>query len=74
MCLFLRLFYLLLRLSVLDNEIAPDPISKTNPIVNTIKNIIATEKPKVLTWYKVTPMGINKRISRSKTRNNKPTM
>ena len=32
-----------------ESLIAPDPISKINPIVNTIKNIRAIENPKVLT-------------------------
>ena len=34
---------------ILPIEIAPDPISKMNPIVNTIKNIKATLNPNVLT-------------------------
>ena len=53
--------------------IAPDPISKTNPIVKTIKNIIAIENPNTLTLYNVTAIGKSSSISRSKTKNNKPT-
>ena len=34
---------------ILPIEIAPDPISNTNPIVNTIKNKIAILNPNVLT-------------------------
>ena len=50
------------------NLIAPDPISSTNPIVNTRKKISATEKPKVPTWYKETAIGKRSKISRSKTK------
>ena len=49
-------------------EIAPDPISRTNPIVKTKKKINATANPKILTWYRVTAIGNNNRISRSKTK------
>ena len=52
-------------------EIAPEPISKINPIVSTIKKINATVKPKVLTWYKVTAIGNNNKITRSNNKNNK---
>ena len=38
-------------------------------MVNTIKNINATENPNILTWYKVTAMGNNNKISRSKIKN-----
>jgi hypothetical protein len=46
---------------------APVPISNTNPMVNTIKNIKATENPNILTWYKVKAIGNNSNISKSKT-------
>ena len=54
--------------------IAPEPISKTKPIVNTKKNIIATVKPKVLIWYRVTAAGKINKISRSKIKKSKATI
>ena len=48
------------------NLIAPVPISRTNPIVKMLKNIIAIENPKTLTWYKLTARGNNNKISKSK--------
>jgi hypothetical protein len=50
-------------------EIAPLPISKTKPIVKTIKNISAIEKPKILTLYNVTAIGKRRSISKSNTKN-----
>ena len=55
-------------------DIAPDPISNINPIVSTIKNIKAIEKPKELTCYKVPAIGNNKSISKSNTKNNIATI
>ena len=49
---------------------APEPISKINPIVNTTKKIKAILNPKVLTLYKVTAIGNNNNISKSKIKNN----
>jgi len=46
--------------------IAPEPISNTKPIVNTIKNIKATEKPNILTWYNVTAIGNRSNIGISR--------
>ena len=43
------LLFIVLVTSKLVKAIAPEPISSTNPIVKTIKNIIAIENPKVLT-------------------------
>ena len=68
----LRLGFVRLLLSVV-NLIAPLPISNTKPIVNIIKKITNIENPKLPISYKVTPTGIIKIISRSKTRNNKAT-
>ena len=51
-------------------EIAPEPISKINPIVKTIKKIKAILNPKVLTLYKVTAIGNNNKISKSNIKNN----
>ena len=56
------------------NLIAPDPISKTKPIVKTIKKIIAILNPKTLTLYNVKAIGNSNNISRSNTKINKPTM
>lgn len=58
----------------LVKAIAPDPISNTNPIVNIMKKIIATENPNILTWYNVTPIGNNNNISRSNIKNNIATI
>jgi hypothetical protein len=44
------------------------PISKINPIVNIIKNIIATTKPNVLIAYNDTLIGNNRTSSISKTK------
>ncbi len=55
-------------------DIAPDPISSINPIVNTMKNKSATEKPKTLTWYNVTAKGYSNSTSKSKIKNNRATM
>jgi len=59
---------------VLAIDIAPEPISNINPIVNTIKKIKAILKPKVLTLYKVTAIGNNNNISKSKIKNNIATI
>src|SRR6267142_2163999 len=64
-----RINYLLLLLFVVI-EIAPEPISKINPIVKTTKKIKAILNPKVLTLYKVTAIGNNNNISKSKIKNN----
>src|SRR6266850_1345671 len=58
-----RINYLLLLLFVVI-EIAPEPISKINPIVKTTKKIKAILNPKVLTLYKVTAIGNNNNISK----------
>ena len=42
-------------------------------MVNTIKNINTIENPNTLTWYKVTAIGNNNNISKSKIKNNKAT-
>ena len=60
-------------ISLFDIEIEPDPISKINPIVKTIKNIKTTEKPNTLTLYNVTAIGNSNKISKSKIKNNNAT-
>jgi len=58
----------------LVNAIAPEPISSTNPTVNTIKKKIPTVKPKIETWYSETANGNNNSISRSNIRNRRATI
>jgi len=41
------IFYLLFDCSILTKDIAPLPISKTKPIVRTIKNTIPIVNPKI---------------------------
>jgi len=55
-------------------DMAPEPISNINPIVNTTKKIKAILNPKVLTLYKVTAIGNNNNISKSKIKNNIATI
>jgi len=50
--------------------IAPTVISRINPIVNIIKNIIAITNPKILIEYNETLTGNNKTSSISNIRNN----
>ena len=65
-----KIYLLTLVCVVLAIEIAPEPISKINPIVNTTKKIKAILNPKVLTLYKVTAIGNNNNISKSNIKNN----
>ena len=51
-------------------EIAPEPISKIKPTVNTRKKIKTIEKPNILIWYKDKATGNNNNISKSKIKNN----